>query len=93
MLKYFFLDQPLSKWRDYLPKIVNVLNMHNEKVYKSNDQMLNAYFTKPVTVIPQTVKKMYKFNINQKVRIDAWPSQRRNLSFKYSLNKGKFLII
>lgn len=62
--------------------------MHNEKIYKSNDQMLHAYFTKPVTIIPQTLKKMYKFNINQKVRIDAWPSQRRNLSFKYSLNKG-----
>lgn len=82
----------MTKWRDYLPKVVNIINFHHETVYKSNDQMLKAYFTSPKTVIPQTIKKMYKFKLNQKVRIDTWPSQRKNLSFKYSLNRGNYFI-
>jgi hypothetical protein len=63
--------------------------MHNERPFKSLNQMLENYFTSSTVVIPQLSSNMYAFNIGDKVLIDALPKQRRDLSFKYSLNKGK----
>lgn len=62
--------------------------MHNEKSFKSMNQLFVNYFTRPTHVVPQKLSKLYKFNVNDKVRIDATPNQRRNLSFKYSLDFG-----
>jgi hypothetical protein len=67
--------------------------MHNEQTFKSVNQMLENYFTSSSTVvIPQSSSKMYAFNVGDKVSIDALPRQRRDLSFKYSLNRGNFLL-
>jgi hypothetical protein len=67
--------------------------MHNEQTFKSVNQMLENYFTSSSTaIIPQSSSKMYAFNIGEKVLIDALPRQRRDLSFKYSLNRGNFLL-
>jgi hypothetical protein len=87
-------EQPLTKWRNYLDNVVNVIN-RNKKEYKSVLQLLTAFFTPTVdnkdntAYLPRSVSSFYKFNINDTVRINVMPAQRKNLSFKYSLNIGK----
>lgn len=83
-----FLGEPFTKWRNCLDTVVNVINFHNEQSYRTVNQMLNKYFTLPTVNIPQSSSKMYAFNINDKVVIDALPRQRKDLSFKYTLNRG-----
>ena len=88
-----FLDiqqQPLTKWRNNLETVVNIINQ-NKPQYKSVDQMLTAFFTQNPTLIPQSMTQFYKFNIGDIVHINAFPNQRRNLGFKYSLNIGKLI--
>lgn len=81
-------QEPFTQWRNYLEKVLTIINQ-NKKQYKSIMQMLTAYFTKETVVLPQTLPHYYKFNVNDTVRIDASPAQRRNLGFKYSLNIGR----
>jgi hypothetical protein len=80
--------QPLTKWRNNLEKVVNIINQ-NKKQYKSVMQMLMDYFTQNTIILPQSLPHYYKFNVNDTVKINAFPTQRRNLGFKYSLNIGK----
>lgn len=68
--------------------VVNNINYFTEQTYKSNQDMLTTYFTRPTTVLPQSYNTLYKFAINDKVYIDATPQQRRHIGFKYTLNKG-----
>jgi hypothetical protein len=92
-------DQPLTKWRNYLDNVVNTIN-RNKKEYKSVLQMLTAFFTPNAAPgkseddtavhLPQSLSSYYKFNINDTVRINVLPAQRKNMGFKYSLNIGKF---
>jgi hypothetical protein len=93
--KSFFclLGEPFTKWRNYLDFVINVINRHNETKFKSHNQMLISYFTSPTTIIPQSWSKLYKYKIGDKVTIDALPSQRRDLAFKYSLNKGNTIFL
>ena len=81
--------KPLTQWRNYLEQVLQIINQ-NKKQYKSVMQMLADFFTKETVNLPQTSDQIYKFNIGDKVSIDAFPNQRRNLGFKYSLNMGKF---
>ena len=85
-------DQPLTKWRNYLDPVVNLIN-RNKKEYKSVLQMLTAFFTansqNDTAHLPQSIASFYKFKINDTVRINVMPAQRKNLGFKYSLNIGK----
>lgn len=92
MAIYLDLEQkPLTKWRDNLDTIVNIINQ-NKPQYKSVMQMLKAFFTEsPTTVLPQSLNHLYKFNVGDSVRINASPTQRRDLGFKYSLNIGKVI--
>jgi hypothetical protein len=83
-------QQPLTKWRNNLENVVNIINQ-NKPQYKSVMQMLTAFFTQNPTILPQSLPKLYKFNIDDSVRINAFPAQRRNLGFKYSLNIGKHI--
>jgi hypothetical protein len=92
-------EQPLTKWRHYLDNVVNVIN-RNKKEYKSILQMLTAFFTPntdnnkndTVAHLPHSEASFYKFNIDDTVRINVMPAQRKNLGFKYSLNIGKLSI-
>ncbi len=53
--------------------------------------MLTSYFTRPRAIsLPQTVSKLFKYNIGENVRIDLNKSQRQ-FPFKYSLSGGKSL--
>jgi len=81
--------KPLTQWRNHLEQVLQIINQ-NKKQYKSVMQMLADFFTKETVNLPQTSDQIYKFNIGDKVSIDAFPNQRRNLGFKYSLNMGKF---
>jgi hypothetical protein len=75
---------------------VNVIN-RNKKEYKSILQMLTAFFTPnndnnkndTVAHLPHSEASFYKFNIDDTVKINVMPAQRKNLGFKYSLNIGK----
>ena len=81
---------PLTKWRDFLPTVVQNINAHNEQKYKSVTAMLNAYFTQPkMSHMPQSYERMYKFKVNDRVGLHATPAQRKSFSFKYSLNRGE----
>ena len=92
-------EQPLTKWRHYLDNVVNVIN-RNKKEYKSILQMLTAFFTPnndnnkndTVAHLPHSEASFYKFNIDDTVKINVMPAQRKNLGFKYSLNIGKLAI-
>ena len=89
-VNYFLcLGQPLSKWRDYLPRVIDTINYHHEKTFKSINTLLTEYFTLPNVTLPQTQDSLYKFKLGDSVLIDALPSQRKHLGFKYSLNQGK----
>jgi hypothetical protein len=68
-------------------KVVNIINQ-NKKHYKSVMQMLMDYFTQNTIILPQSLPH-YKFNVNDTVKINAFPTQRRNLGFKYSLDIGQ----
>jgi len=81
--------QSLKQWKNVLPHVVNIINYHQEKKFKSKNQMLTAYFTSNTEMIPQSNKRFYKFDINDKVKIEMTPVQRKQLGFKYSLNRGK----
>jgi hypothetical protein len=81
--------KPLTQWRNHLEQVLQIINQ-NKKQYKSVMQMLADFFTKDTVNLPQTSDRFYKFNIGDKVSIDAFPNQRRNLGFKHSLNMGEF---
>jgi len=83
------LGLPLSKWRDNLSYVVNAIN-RGKKNYKSQLNLLLAYFTEPEQVIvPQQQDQFYKFKIGQRVRMNLTKAERKALPFKYSLNCGK----
>lgn len=71
-----------------MPRVVDTINYHSEKSFRSVNNLLVNYFTQTLPVVPQKVDKFYKFNVDDKVRIDLIPSQRKSLGFKYSLNVG-----
>jgi hypothetical protein len=83
----FFLGLPLNKWKTVLPTVVDAINF-NKKSYPSHQQMLHAFFTQPVTYFPQSTDRFYKYKINDKVRIECSPAMRKQLGFKYTLNRG-----
>lgn len=87
---FFFSGQPFTKWRDYLDVVVNTINNHNKKIFKSLQNQLLAYFTQEQQIIPQLNSKMFKFNVNDIVGLDASSRQRKELGFKYSLNRGGY---
>jgi hypothetical protein len=80
---------PLSQWKNHLETVVNVINNHHAVIFKSQLQMLKAYFTTPTLYIPQTYEPFYRFNVGDTVKMDVPPEIRKSLSFKYTLNKGK----
>ena len=74
-----------------MARVVNTLNYHDEKTFKSMRALLLSYFTQPVHVLPQSQPQFYKFNIGETVRMDVLPNERKSLAFKYSLNPGNIL--
>jgi hypothetical protein len=80
---------PLTYWKQNVDRIVTLINLHSEKStrYPLN-KMLKDYFTSVPPVVPQKQEKMYKFKVGDKVCLDLSAKQRKDLSFKYSLNKG-----
>ncbi len=76
----------LNQWRNYISDVVNVIN--NTKPKSSINQILTDYFSKEITVFPQQNLNFFKFNINDKVKIDLTKKQRNDLSFKWTLNRG-----
>lgn len=75
-------------WRNSLDRVVNTINFHHEKTFKSLRSVVLSYFTQPAPVLPQNQPQFYKFKIGETVRIDASPRERKSLNFKYSLNRG-----
>ncbi len=87
-----FLGLPFTKWRDHLQYVVDSIN-RNKPNFKSQMNELLSYFTTPETlIIPQSLSNLYKFNINDKVRIRLTKSERSLLNFKYSLHYGMCMI-
>ncbi len=76
----------LNQWRNYISDVVNVIN--NTKPKSSINQILTDYFSKEITVFPQQNLNFFKFNINDKIKIDLTKKQRNDLSFKWTLNRG-----
>jgi len=85
---FIYLGEALNHWSQVLPQVINSINYFNERSYKSVHQELIDYFTKPTVQVPQSLNKMYRFSKGQEVYIDATPEQRKQLGFKYTLNKG-----
>lgn len=54
-------------------------------------QLMLKYFTRDVVYLPQQ-NKFFRFKIGDTVKIDLRPQERKNLAFKYSLNKGMFFV-
>jgi hypothetical protein len=81
--------KPLTKWKEYLDTVVNSINNHNKKNFRSLQNQLFTYFTQTHPVIPQTHSSFYKFNINDVVGLNVFAKQRKEMGFKYSLNRGK----
>jgi hypothetical protein len=83
-------NQSFKMWKQYLPQVLNSINNHNTRgQYKSSIDMLKAFNTSPTTFIPQTNDNLYRFKIGDAVIINALPKTRKQLNFKYSLNRGR----
>lgn len=80
--------EPFSRWKNVLDNVITLLNVKQEKTFKSNQDMLTTYFTQPTTVLPQSDSSMFRYDIDDRVQIDLTPTQRRALNFKWSLHKG-----
>lgn len=50
--------------------------------------MLKEYFSQDTVHVPD-IPEFFKFNINDKVRLDLSTMERKELNFKWSLNPGK----
>jgi len=87
--KLYLAGKSLRHWRSYLDNVVDSINRHGEKSYKSMNELFKSYFTQPSVNIPQDLSKFYKFQVQDKVYIDVPPPGRRDLSFKYTLNQGR----
>ncbi len=83
----FFSGLPLNRWKTVLHTVVDAINF-NKKSFRSHQQMLHAFFTQPVTYLPQSTDRFYKYKVNDKVRIECPPAMRKQLGFKYTLNRG-----
>jgi hypothetical protein len=81
--------KPFTKWKENLDTVVNSINNHNKTNFRSLQNQLFTYFTQTHPVIPQTHSSFYKFNINDVVGLNVFAKQRKELGFKYSLNRGK----
>lgn len=88
-----FLGQTLKEWKNNLPEVVDSINRFNEVTFRSMQQLMLSYFTRPVDFVPQQLPTFFKFNIGDKVLLDLSPTARRRLNFKYSLHKGKGLFL
>jgi hypothetical protein len=81
---------PLTYWKQNVDRIVTLINLHSEKSHRYPlNKMLKDYFTSAPPVVPQKQEKMYKFKIGDKVCLDLSAKQRKDLSFKFSLQRGK----
>lgn len=83
-----FKKLSFREWRQYIDHIVANINNNREIKDKSLNLMLTRYFTQPTVVMPQHNVQMFLYNINDKVFIDLKKSERQDVSFKYSLNRG-----
>jgi len=88
-IKLYISGKSLRHWRSYIDNVVDSINRHGEKSYKSMNELFKSYFTQPHVNIPQDLSKFYKFQVQDKVYIDVPPPGRRDLSFKYTLNQGR----
>jgi hypothetical protein len=78
----------LNNWKTHLPYVVNTINRKKPN-FKSQLNLLLAFFTKPVTtILPQNQDRFYKFKIGERVRINLSKAERTALNFKYSLSFG-----
>lgn len=81
----------LKDWKNSINHIVATIN--NSRVRepeKSINAMLYNYFTEPTVVLPQNNDRLFRFNVNDKVVVNLSPQKRRDLNFKWTLNKGKY---
>lgn len=87
-MQNFCLGLSLARWRDHLPFVINSIN-RGKPEFKSKFNMLMEYFTQPPVIIPQNYNQHYKFKIGERVRLPLTKAERTDLSFKWSLAKGK----
>jgi hypothetical protein len=87
------LGLPYTKWRENLDFCVNAINRKLKT--SSRAKMLQDYFTKQPSInVPQRLDLFYKFQINEKVKIHLFKSERQRLSYKYSFIPGrKFVVV
>jgi hypothetical protein len=85
--------KPFTKWKEYLDTVVNTINNHNKKDFRSLQNQLFTYFTQTHPVIPQKHFSFYKFNINDIVGLNVLAKQRKDFGFKYTLNRGKYIFV
>jgi len=87
------LGLPYTKWRENLDFCVNAINRKLKT--SSRAKMLQDYFTKQPSInVPQRLDSFYKFQINEKVKIHLFKSERQRLSYKYSFIPGrKFVVV
>jgi hypothetical protein len=69
--------------------VINTINNGKER-YKSQLNLMLGFFTgtSPV-IVPQQYPNLYKFKINETVRINLSKAVRKQLGFKFSLFYGK----
>jgi hypothetical protein len=82
--------KPLTRWKEYLPTIINTINNYNKKTYRSLQNQLLSYFTQQYPSIPQSHSSLYKFKVNDIVGFNAFAKERRQIGFKYTFNLGKY---
>lgn len=81
--------EPLTRWKNYFETTIQTINRHQEKTYRSINQLLQAYVTATTSVVPQNIDHLYRYKVGDKIALNVSPNQRRQLGFKWSLNQGK----
>lgn len=87
-LSLHYNKMPLSAWKKVLDNVITIINMHRIRKKISTQQTLIDFFTSPAVNIPQKNASLYKFNIGDQIKVYLSNNERRDLSFKYTLNKG-----
>jgi hypothetical protein len=86
-------NKPLTRWKEHLPTVLNTINNHNKKTYRSLQNQLLSYFTQQYPSIPQSHSALYKFKVNDIVGFNAFAKERRQIGFKYTFNLGEYIKI
>lgn len=83
----FCIGKTLKDWPSVLDEVVGVINS-NKPSTKNDLALLTEFFTKTAGVLIPQAPDFFKFKIGDRVVAEYTKKQRRDLSYKFTLQLG-----